>query len=319
MHHQDLVAERRCDGAQLVDANSICVVMNGSSGKRRGREGERELRALLEAHAMRFDVRTPGRGGDIENEARRALAEGFGTIVAAGGDGTICAVASALVGTECRMGVLPMGTFNYFARSLDLPEGLEACISVIETGHVRSVKVGEVNGRVFLNNASLGAYPAILKRREDVYRRWGRSRIAAYWSVLTTLVGFHRPMRVTVTLDGEDRAFRTPLVFAASNPYQLEQLGMEGVECARDGGLALFIGADRRGFDLLRSAFRVARGVSVRHEDFEMLCGAAFTVATKSKRRLVARDGEKGLVDGPFRFRARPGALNVLVPPDASS
>ncbi len=264
-----------------------------------------------------FTLRLPSKGSDIESEARRALREGFGTIVAAGGDGTICAVASALVGTECRMGVLPMGTFNYFARSLEMPDSLDDCLTVIEAGNVRDIKVGEVNGRVFLNNASLGAYPAILKRREDVYRRWGRSRIAAYWSVVTTLVRFRRPLRITVGIDGKERSFRTPLVFAASNPYQLEQLGMNGVECARDGKLALFIGADRQGFDLVRSAFRLARGSAARHEDFEMFCGEAFTIDTRTDRRLVARDGEKELLEGPFTFRARPRALKVLAPPPA--
>jgi diacylglycerol kinase family enzyme len=68
---------------------------------------------------------------------------------------------------------------------------------------------------IFLNNAGVGMYPTILEQREDIYRRFGRSRIAAHWSVATTFLRFYRLLSIKVTVDGQDIRKRTPLAFIA--------------------------------------------------------------------------------------------------------
>jgi len=108
-------------------------------------------------------------------------------------------VASRLLGSGRFLGIVPMGAFNFFARSLDLPQSVDEAVDLIATGSPVTVTLGDVNGRIFINNASLGLYPAFLQQREDIYRRWGRSRLAAYWSVLVTLDRFRHPL--TLRLD----------------------------------------------------------------------------------------------------------------------
>src|SRR5579864_154965 len=107
--------------------------------------------------------------------AREAAGDG-GIVVAAGGDGTVAAVAAAVAGSRATLGVLPIGTSNHFARDLGLPATLPQAISVIAAGHARAVDVGEVNGRLFLNNSSIGMYPRIVHRREGQRQRLGRGR-----------------------------------------------------------------------------------------------------------------------------------------------
>lgn len=288
--------------------------MNAGSGDREGQEKERELGALFARHPGRFDLRALSSGDEIAPEAARAVADGFQTVVAAGGDGTICAVTSSLVGTECQLGVLPLGTFNYFARSLGLSDDLEAAVEVLVAGHTQTVSVGEVNGEIFLNNASLGAYPAILENRESVYRRWGRSRIAAYWSVLETLATFHAPLRTRITVDGQQHKFKTPLVFVASNAFQLEELELEGADCIRSGRFAVFVAPDGGRLGLLRSAVQLASQTMKPGRDFDLLCGAEVVVETRRARSLVARDGERARMSSPFRFRFLRDAIRVIVP-----
>ena len=156
----------------------ICVICNEGSGR-----NSREAQAIQAA----MEVLGPGavlrqvKGEDLDNATRGAVAEGFDAIVAAGGDGTIMTVAGQVMDTGCRFGVLPMGTFNYFARGLGIPEDPKGAAEVILAGATRKVSLSEVNGQVFLNNISLGIYPAILRAREDVYARWGRRRLAAHW------------------------------------------------------------------------------------------------------------------------------------------
>lgn len=293
----------------------ICVIVNAGSGKRRGTAAARELAACFERFPGRFELRLVRRGTGIEAAAERAVGEGFETIVAAGGDGTICAVAGVLAGSGRRLGVLPLGTFNYFARTLDMPEELAAAVAVLAGGHTRPVGFGEVNGRPFLNNASLGTYAWILERREQVYRRWGRSRLATYWAVLTTLVRFYRPLTLRISVDGEVRRARSPLAFVACNPVQLDMLGLEGAGCVRDGRFALFIAPDCGRLALLRYAVRLAFGRVEPGRDVELVCGREIVVETpRRRRRLVARDGERERMNGPFRFRLHVDALRVVVP-----
>lgn len=296
----------------------ICVVMNPGSGDRNGPATVHKLEELFARHPGRFALRTVRSGKHIGREAREAAREGFATVVAAGGDGTICAVTDALAGTDSDLGVLPLGTFNYFARSLGIPEDLEPAVETLVQGHTRPVDVGEVNGRAFLNNASLGAYAAILENREDVYRRWGRSRLAAYWSVLTTLATFQAPLSLQITVEGTVRRFRSPLVFVSNNAHQLDLLGLEGGDCIRSGNFALYVAPDGGRAALLRLALRLATHTITARRDFELICGSDIRVETARSTRLVARDGERERMPGPFRFQVRRGALRVVVPADAT-
>ncbi|CAN5723159.1 diacylglycerol kinase family protein [soil metagenome] len=292
----------------------ICVIVNAGSGKQKGAERLRAIEEACAPYPGRFTLRPVEKGGEIEAATQAALKEGFAAIVAGGGDGTISAVAGVLAGTECRMGVLPLGTFNYFARSLDLPEDLGEAVGVIAEGSTVALDVGEVNGRVFLNNASLGAYPAILKERESIYRRWGRSRFAAYWSVLVTLTGFRKPLHMRLTIDGAARDLRTPLISIAKNAHQLEQVGLDGGECITSGQFAIFIAPDAGRLGLVRFAVRLALGLSEPREDFDLICGSEIELVTRRPRRLVARDGERETLESSFRFQLRRGALQVLAP-----
>lgn len=307
-------AAKRSDPDDASRKPDICVLMNAGSGDRKGEETARVLEDLFARHPGRFELRALKSGKEIAPQAKRAARAGFRTVVAAGGDGTICAVASSLVGTDCRLGVLPLGTFNYFARSLDLPDDLEAAVEILVAGHSRPVSLGEVNGEIFLNNASLGAYPAILQNREAVYRRWGRSRVAAYWSVLQTLATFHAPLRTKITVDGTLHTFKTPLVFVASNAFQLEELELEGAECIRSGHFAVFVAPDSGRLGLVRNALRLASQTAQPGRDFELLCGADVVVESRRKHSLVARDGERDRIASPFRFRFLRDALQVVAP-----
>ena len=291
----------------------ICVVMNPSSG-RKDADTEARLRAEFDRYPGRFVLRIVPAGITIAEEAERAIADDFPTVVAAGGDGTICAVAAVLAGTGRRLGILPMGTFNYFARGLGLPEDLSAAVDLIATGEAHPICVGDVNGRVFLNNASLGLYPAILQTRETTYSHWGRSRLAAHWSVLVTFLNFYHPLALTVTVDGVPLRTRTPLAFVARSAYQLDLFDLEGADCIRNHRFALFLAPDVNRWQLLFYALRLAWGRMEAGRDFELICGDDIVIETRRRRRLLARDGERERLSSPFRFRIRKDALCVIAP-----
>lgn len=294
----------------------ICVILNPRSGKRQDDIANR-LRAAMARHPGRFELREVSRGTDPEAMAKAAAEDGFATLVAAGGDGTVSAVSGAAVRAGRALGVVPLGTFNYFARGLSLPEEPEAAMDLIAAGPTRRVAVATVNGEIFLNNASLGIYPAVLAQREGIYRRWGRSRLAAHWSVIVAFARFRRPLTLRVVVDGKPIRTRTPLAFIARSAYQLSLFGLEGAEDVARGRFALFLAPDNTSrWEMLVYAARLGSGAMERGRDFDYFSGQLIEIETAQPRALVARDGERERMRSPFRFEMRPDALQVIAPPE---
>lgn len=291
----------------------VALVVNGAAGKKDADQTQATVRHTVAPRVREFPVYTAARGSSLAETARQAVSEGAAIVLALGGDGTQSAVAGALAGGSAVMGVLPGGTFNHFARDPGVGETLESALETVLTGRVHHLDVGEVNGRIFLNNASFGVYPQIPERREAIYRRWGRRRTAAYWSVLVTLWDMRSPMTLTVTLHNQTRQVRTPLAFAARSAFPLESLGLDGADAIRAGRFALFLAKGQRPRDLVAAAFRLAFGRVHAGRDFEMLITNDIDIDTRQPVRLLAFDGEKQRMNSPFRLRVHPEALAAFV------
>jgi YegS/Rv2252/BmrU family lipid kinase len=302
---------------------AICVILNVGSGKPDAKSQPESIRDAFAAHGAEITLKVLNEGSRLVDETKKSLDEGYKTIVAGGGDGTICSVAQCLSAGKTIMGILPLGTFNYFARSLNIPPEIEAAAKVIVDGHSMPLRVASVNDRMFLNNASLGVYPAILEKREEIYRRWGRSQIAAYWAVIETLLTLRRPLRLKLTVDGKTQDVRTPLVFIVNNAFQLQQMSLKGTETIEAGELAMFIAPDTNRLGMIRLAVEVALGHAASAENFEMLGGKDIVIEStdrvKRNTHTIAKDGERERMQGPFRVRVVQNALRVLVPTEPAS
>ena len=310
--------QHKTDGFDLASAK-VCVVMNRGSGKKKHVELRAMLNERLAPACGSFELRESRKGSDLPALARKVAAEGFDLVIAAGGDGTQSAVAGALVDRDAVMGVLPGGTFNYFARDLGVGETVEEALDTILEARVEAVDVGDVNGLIFLNNVSLGAYPQILKTREGIYKRWGRSRMAAYWSVLVALRRLRRPMQLVARVDGQESRYTSALVFVARSAYQLDSFGLEGAEEIRRGEFAVLIAKAKHPLPLMRSALRMAMGKSAKNDDFDLILTDELTIETPKRRQLIAHDGEKTALESPFRLKVRHDGLKVLLPRDGVS
>ncbi|MGZ9809730.1 diacylglycerol/lipid kinase family protein [Pseudoroseicyclus sp. H15] len=296
------------------------LIANAKSG-RRDRERLDALRKMLtEQLGAELEYR-PVQGDEIGEAAKAARDIGRGTVFAAGGDGTLSGIADVLKGSDVAMAPLPMGTFNFFARGLDIPEGDEAAVTALAKGNVRDFPVGEINGRVFLNNASLGVYPAILRARETVYQNWGRSRVAAYWSVLKILARPGHGMKLEVELDGQKQRIVTPMVFVGSNPFQLRIFHLDGAELPETGKLAFYYGESTGRFAMLRTAVWLGLKAARRGHEFAMLSGREIkvNVAGSRKKLVVALDGERFHFETPVTMRLLEHSLKVVVPQGSSA
>jgi diacylglycerol kinase family enzyme len=292
----------------------FCVILNASSGRKKEDDAEAQLRDLFGPEAARVTILKVTTGGQLPAAIARAVEGGHPVLVAAGGDGTIAAVAEAAVTHDRTLGILPMGTFNFVARGLGIPEDLADAVDLLTSGSARPVPVADVNGRIFLNNASLGLYPAILREREGIYRRWGRSRLAAHWSVVRTVLGLVRPLPLRVVVDGQTLRTRTPLVFVARSAFQLERYGLDGAEAVRAGRFALFLAPDAPPLRLMLIALRLVVGGARPGRDLGLVECDEIDVDTPGQGILVAHDGERTRLATPLRFRVRQDALRIVAP-----
>lgn len=297
----------------------IEVILNAVSGRRRAEELRLLIAGQFRARGVEANIFLARSGKELAALARRARESAGAVVVAAGGDGTINAVASALLGTEKSLGVLPVGTFNYFARNLGIPLDMAGAVGTIARGHTSDVDLAEVNGRIFLNNASIGLYPGIIRQREQEYRRWGRRQLVAYAAVARALLQRSPFLGVHISAGGEELPVRTPLVFVGSNRFQIEEFGLPGAGCVGRGELALYVARPTGWAGLMMLAVQALLGRLHGERRLQVICTEKARVTTRRPRIPVALDGEVLVLETPLRFATRTAALRVIVPETASA
>ena len=255
-------------------------------------------------------------GHDLGAAARDALAAG-GLIAAGGGDGTVSAVASVVAGSAVPLGVLPMGTLNHFAKDMGIPLDLDSAVRTLFTGVPADVDVGEVNGRVFVNNSSIGLYPQIVRERDREQGRGrgrGRGKWVAFAAAIAQVLRRGVTLHVGVVADrGIETMLDTPFLFVGNNPYSVTGLEI-GKRARLDcGTLWLWAAPHANRLTLLGLALgalfgRLSQADLIQH-DLQ-----AVQIHTSRRRMHVTIDGEVTLMRTPLRYRVRPGALRVMVP-----
>lgn len=244
-------------------------------------------------------------------DAGRHLIDG---VCVGGGDGSINTVAGQLAGTDVPLGVLPLGTHNHFAKDLGMPLDLERAVAAICASPPRAVDVGEVNGRVFVNNSLLGVYPYMVADRERRRRLHGMAKWLAMTLAFLRMLGRFPRRRLTLCVDGQARRYRTPCLFIGVNEYEVELLKVRR-RCGMDGGrLWLFVAKHNSALGFAWFAFRSAFLGLSEADDFERLKATEVEVRLSASRAPVAADGEVERMRGPLRYRIRPRDLRVLAP-----
>lgn len=276
----------------------------------------------------------PGARADIVQLAASAVDSARrdgGLVVAAGGDGTINAVAAAAWARGVPMGVVPLGTFNYFAReqalSLEPAQAVQDILQALQSGQMRAVNVGLVNERLFLVNASLGLYPRLLDERERASTRFGRTRLvaiaASIWSILRG--GSARRWRIALRSDRQaplqQREHLASTLFVGNNPMQLERVGIAEARAVADGQhLAAVLLLPQASEAPARVVWNAVLGRLAQDDAVASLACTELVAepAGRRPRRLkVAFDGEREWMAPPIRFRLGDKPLWLVVPGDA--
>ena len=296
--------------------STVVVILNRASGavaRWRTAGHRKRIQAAFQAAGREAHI-IVARADEIPHVARMAVRSSADIVVAAGGDGTVSAVAAELVGTDKALGVLPVGTLNHFARDVGISRRLEDAVRTIAAGRTRVVDCGEVNGQLFLNNASVGLYPKMVIGRDHQRLKLGRGKWLAMFRA--GLRAFKRFPVLTVEVDAGDSVIirRTPLLFVGNNRYELTLLTIGGRSAMDRGELCLYITTAAGRFAMIRLIVRAILGRLEQSRDFEALYGHNFRVDTRRSRLRVALDGEVRTLYTPLSFRSRSKSLRVVVP-----
>jgi diacylglycerol kinase family enzyme len=292
----------------------MIVVMNKGAGG----PDDPQARVLELFRAYGHEPEFVDPGGDICAVATQAARDAARIVVAAGGDGTVSAVAAALQGTDKILGVLPVGTLNHFAKDLRIPLDLESAVRTILEGEIAAVDVGEVNGRIFINNSSLGLYPRIVSRREAQQQRLARGKWTAFlWATIQALRRFPF-LDLRIAFEGQEIFRRTAFLFVGNNEYEIAGFNLGSRACVNGGTLGLYLTHRTGRLGLFRLAFHALFGRVDQAKDFDVFCVTEARIETRHRGLLVALDGEVERIATPLHYRIKPGALRVLVPKEGA-
>jgi len=310
----------------VTTEKTLTILVNVAGGKAMaaGNDLVGALERAFEASGHRADVRL------LKGEAMAdAVADAArnGRVIVAGGDGTMACAAQALGDGGAELALLPLGTLNHLARDLGIPDDLDKAASLAATGTAIAIDVGEVNGRRFVNNASIGLYPFMVRQRDSMRRRkhWPKwlATVPAAWAALARLP--HHRLRIEFdgigggggggSGGGGERDLVTPMLFVGNNRYTLEGGEIGSRATLTDGLLSVYALAPHSRAALLWFALRTLFGRIDWKQDFIVLGECpSLTVRSAGASIELALDGEVIRLESPLRFRIRAGALHAVAP-----
>ena len=293
----------------------IRVIVNRSGGTLKGTEDEEaRIVAAFEAAGVDADVRMTDPADISEAMKSAAAAPGLDAVVAGGGDGTLSCAAGHLADTGRAFGILPLGTLNHLARDAGIPADIEEAAKVIAAGQISEIDVAEVNGRVFVNNSSVGLYPDMVLLRELEQEKLGRSKRMAMLSASFASLRNFRRHRLWISAPGLEAPIRTPLLFVGNNRYQVNLFGLGKRERLDAGELCVYAIRARSRLHLLWAGIRGIFGKLDQQRDFITAYVTEAEISADRPVVTMSADGETDRVETPLRYRIRPNALRLIVP-----
>lgn len=272
----------------------------------------RPLVLMLAEHGIDVEVRVKLRKRQARKDVRRFVRKGYGLVIAAGGDGTVEAVARGLIGTKATLGIVPLGTYNNLATALGVPTDMAEAVALIAAGPTRLVDVGEVRvagrkkAKPFVEMVTIGVAAAAMPA--------GQEAKDGHWGAAVGLLPAvaEMPMAAaTVRLDGaEPWRAETVLVTVSNSPRAAAALELAPAGRLDDGQLDVAV---YREMGQAALALHFAAKATVGEPEEERIERAwARTVEVTAEPPLPVAADAKVIGTTPARVRVRPGALRVV-------
>lgn len=276
---------------------------------RSGRRPVAPARKVLESAGLNLIDAAPEHGESLSNVIVR-MQQSCDCVIIGGGDGTLNAAAAGLVATGLPLGVLPLGTANDFARTVGIPADPVEAARLIGSVTPRPIDLGEVNGHLFFNVASIGFSAELAKElTEEAKKRWGK---LGYAIVAARILARSRLFTAHVEHDGSVEEIRTMQVSVGNGRHYGGGMTVEQTATADDGRLDFYSLEVDHWWRLLALLPSLRKGTHGRWDDVRAFQTTDVIVKTK-KPRAVNTDGDLTTWT-PAHFRMRAKAIRVFAP-----
>ena len=244
--------------------------------------------------------------------AKKAAAEGADVVIAAGGDGTIHAVASGLIGTRSTLAIIAMGTMNNLAHSLSIPDTIEGACAIIAKGETKKIDIGNINDHVFLEVAGIGLEAVLFPAAEEIKRRGWLSTVRGAFDGLTSLFSF-KPASIKVSFDGHrSRSYQVLQVTICNSPYYGVHLQIAPGTLMDDGLLDVVIYKNFSKLEFIQHGISITQGKRILEPKITRRKVKTLSITADYPVAIHA----DGVAHGhtPALISVTPGALSVRVP-----
>lgn len=286
------------------------AIVNPAAGNGAGERVAVRIAGEFRDQGMRVDVIQTPAPDEAARLAREGAADGYRVIIAAGGDGTANEIANGIIGSGAALALYPLGSGNDFARALGYPRRRRDLPRFIRNARRRTIDVGEINGRVFVNSAGVGIDGHVAQRIAATSRVTGKA--LGYFAGSLAGIATYRPQTMRVLIDGELHSGRFLAVVAANGTHFGSGMHLAPQASLDDGQLDVLIARDLSPWSSLIALGKLYRGTHVDGRKIQMKRARA--VEIELERPLRAQlDGETATAQR-FSIRVRPAALDVLGP-----
>jgi YegS/Rv2252/BmrU family lipid kinase len=291
-----------------MSSQRLKFIINPNAGFRRDKSF---IEALIHRHCKNFDftiAHTAG-SGDATHLAQEAAAAGYHIVVAVGGDGTVNETASGLIGTDTALGIIPRGSGNGLARSLDIPMQPAQAIAVIGAGKMRRIDVGRAAHRYFFAVAGVGFDANVSHKFNSASRRGP----LPYFYIAAREFADYRPEPLRLLLE-DQRLEITPFLVTIANTAQYGNGAVIAPHAKPDDGVLEICVVQPMNFaEFIMYAPKLFNGTADTIP-FITYYHAKTAVIEKSGPVLFHVDGDAQIADGAIAISVIPQALKVIVP-----
>ncbi len=290
------------------------LIVNPVAGRGRAKTVWPRIEQLLVDNGLHYTVSFTAYPGHATQLARRAVDAGHQVVVAVGGDGTLTEVINGLAMSEVRLGLIPVGSGNDFARSLKIPsDDLAQAVKILAEAQSISVDLGRIDGDLFINVAGVG-FDAQVARTMSEKAKWLRGSMAYVYALLRSLFTF-KPIPVQLTLDGVEYHFETILVAVANGRYFGGGMCIAPTAEIDDGYFDVVVLEGLSVSAFLRAFPKVYRGTHLSHPKVRVFRARQVMLRPGSQVKAVPAQAEGNFVgNAPKEFIIMPAACKVLAP-----
>ncbi len=291
------------------------VLLVGNENARRVKESFGTAVDSLSGHGMEVFCETLGKHNSL-HDVLAQYHDRVDVLVIAGGDGTLNHLADELVGHRLPIGILPLGTANDLARTLNIPLDLHQACGVVADGEPRPIDLGWVNGKHFFNVASIGLSALITQQLTgEIKKRWG---VFAYLITAIRALARSFPFHAQIVHNDSVCNVRTLQIAVGNGRYYGGGLAVAADAAIDDQRLDLYSLEIGHWWEMIPLLFSLRSGQLERHAKTRTMSGHSFEIRTR-RRRVVTTDGEI-TTHTPAVFKIVPRAIQVITPgPDTTA